>query len=92
MPGQMEARRGENLRVYMEWKEAALEKVQMLSGVEVTIKHKQEQIRQIVVAQSTTELGTEDRDSLCVKKGRNHTEISDSEESGRSHHVENEEW
>jgi len=41
----MEARRGENLRVYMEWKEAALEKVQMLSGVEVTIKHKQEQIR-----------------------------------------------
>ena len=58
---------GEKSRTYMEWKEAALEKVQQLLGAEVMIKHKQELIKWTVVADSTTELGTEeDRDSLGV--------------------------
>ena len=51
----------------MEWKEAALEKVRQLLGAEVMIMHKQEQIKWAVVADSTTELGTEeDRGSLGV--------------------------
>ena len=52
----------------MEWKEAALEKVRQLLGAEVMIMHKQEQIKWAVVADSTTELGTEeDRGSLGVR-------------------------
>ena len=59
MLGQLDAE-VENPRTYMEWKEAALEKVQQLLGAEIMIKHKQGQIKWTVVADLTTELGTEE--------------------------------
>ena len=67
MPGQLVAGAAENAGAYMEWKEAVLEKVQPLLGTEVIIKFKKEPIKWIVIAETTTELVKENRDSLGVQ-------------------------